>query len=220
MRLRRTRLLLLGEQCMRLALMLAFLAVTACQPASEDVAAAPAAEDHGADDPGLPEEPAPDPTPVTFEPLSRTAEAFTGSVSLNAQPRRGPNATPAMRLSSSTGLVYETSLLPGGAEQASGVDWQAIFGAEVVSAANPPPGAPSIDVHLVQEERVPPGAPNGGLCGADKTFGIAMATGLAGAAGPMMSIAAFRGEVWPPEDESALCGTFNYAPPARPASPR
>jgi len=197
---------------MRIALLAAFI-LAACQPASEEVAAAPTAEDLGQDDPNAPMEPAPDPTPVTFEPLSKTAEAFTGAISLTAQPRPGPNATPAMKLSSATGLVYETSLLPGGAEQASAIDWQAIFGAEVVSAANPPPGAPSIDFHVVQRETVPTGAPNGGFCGKDSTFGIAMASGLNGAAGPMMSIAAFKGDVWPPKDETALCGTFNYAPP-------
>jgi hypothetical protein len=29
-----------------------------------------------------------------------------------------------------------------------------------------------------------------------------------------MSIAAFKGDQWPPKDDGALCGTFNYLPPS------
>ena len=201
---------------MRLVLTAALAALAACQPATEDVAAAPStpsARGAGSGEPGALDESLHASTPVMFEPLSRTAEAFTGAILLSALPPSGPDVAPSMMLTSSTGLVYRTELLPGGAEQAGAVDWQAIFGPDVVADAAPPPGSPSIDFHVVLDESVAPNATNGGLCGADRTFGFAMATGLAGAAGPMMSIAAFRGDVWPPEDDAALCGTFNYAPP-------
>ncbi len=197
---------------MRIAV-LAALVLAACQPTREDPALAPTAQDSGLDDPDAPTVPPPDPAPVTFEALSKTAEAFTGAISLSVQPRAGPNAQPAMKLEAATGLIYLTELNPGGAEQARVIDWKGIFGADVVAAANPPSGAPSIDLHIVTSETVPPAAPNGGFCGDEKTFAIAMATGLFVGAQQMISLAAFKGDQWPPADETALCGTFNYAPP-------
>ena len=169
----------------------------------------------GQDDPAAPPEAAPDPMPVKFPALSKTAEAFTGDVSLSAQPQPGPNAAPRMKIEAATGLVYETELVPGGAEQATAIDWKSIFNAEVVTAANPPRGAPSVDMHAVISETIPPGAPNGGFCGADRTTFIAMASGINVAGTDIVSLAAFKGDVWPPKDETALCGTFNYAPPSR-----
>jgi hypothetical protein len=203
---------------MRLALAAAVLALAACQPRqpgadTSDVEA-------GQDELPAAPEPAPNPAPVTFEPLSKTAEAFTGAIALSSRPRAGPNAPPAMKLEAASGLVYETELNPGGAEQASAIDWKAVFGPDIVSAADPPPGSPSIDLHIVTLEAAPAVAPNGGLCGADRTFAIAMATGLSVGAQGMMSIAAFRGDRWPPESETALCGTFSYAPPQRTSPPR
>jgi hypothetical protein len=195
---------------MRLAAFSAVLALAACQPAEK----LSESEKLGQDEPGAPMELAPDPTPVTFTAMSKTAEAFTGDIGLSAQPRPGPNATPRMKITTATGIVYETELLPGGAEQATAIDWKALFGQDVVVAANPPPGAPSIDMHLVSLETVPPGAPNGGFCGDEKTFAIAMATGLSNPGGKFMSISAFKGDQWPPKDDSVLCGTFNYIPPA------
>jgi hypothetical protein len=195
---------------MRAILIASALALAACQPQLSE------AEKMGQDEPGAPMEPAPDPTPVKFEALSKTAMSFTGAVSLSALPRPGPNATPRMKIAAATGIVYETELVPGGAEQAAKVDWQALFNEQVVVTGNPPPGAPSVDMHSVISETIPPGTPNGGLCAPDKTGYIAMATNLTIGAAPAMSIAAFKGDTWPPKDETALCGTFSYTPPSPP----
>jgi len=192
--------------------MLVLLAACGPQPAPE-----PTPEELGQDEPGAPMEPAPDPRPMTFEAMSRTAEAFTGAITLSAEPRGGPNAPPAMKLVGANGLTLLTELIPGGAEQATIVDWKALFGEDVVVAGNAAPGAPSVDVHSVVKEEVPAGAANGGLCGAGTpTTFLAMATGLGAQGQRYMSLAAFKGDVWPPASEDALCGTFNYIPPEAP----
>jgi hypothetical protein len=190
------------------------LLAAACGPSQTDAPAEPTPEEMGQDDPDAPMEPPPEPNPVTFEAMSRTAEAFTGAITLSAEPRSGPNAPPAMKLVAANGLTIWTELLPGGAEQATVIDWKALFGQEVVVGGNSAPGAPSIDMHSIFQEDVPATATNGGLCGAEPTSFIAMATGLESAGGAYMSIAAFKGDVWPPTGEDALCGTFNYIPPA------
>lgn len=177
----------------------------------------PTPEEMGQDEPGAPMEPAPAPRPVVFEAMSKTAEAFTGAITLTAEPRSGPNAAPSMKLVGANGLTYVTELLPGAAEQATVIDWKALFGEEVVVTGNPPPGAPSIDVHSISREEVPATAANGGLCGKDTPLSfIAMATGLESGGQEFISIAAFKGNVWPPAAETDLCGTFNYIPPAPP----
>lgn len=192
--------------------MLALLVACGPQPSPE-----PTPEELGQDEPGAPMAPAPDPRPMTFEAMSRTAEAFTGAITLSAEPRGGPNAPPAMKLVGANGLTLLTELIPGGAEQATVVDWKALFGEEVVVTGNAPPGAPSVDVHSVVKEEAPAGAANGGFCGADTpTTFLAMATGLGAQGQPYMSLAAFKGDVWPPASADALCGTFNYIPPASP----
>lgn len=179
--------------------------------------AEPTPEEMGQDEPGAPMEPAPAPRPVTFEAMSKTAEAFTGAITLSVEPRPGPNAAPRMKIVGANGLTFITELLPGAAEQASVIDWKAVFGEEVVVSGNAPPGAPSIDMHSVVQEDVPGTAANGGFCGKDTpTSFIAMATGLGGSGGQHMSIAAFKGDAWPPASADVLCGTFNYIPPAPP----
>ena len=193
------------------------LLAAACWPSETGVPAEPTPEEMGQDDPGAPMEPAPDPRPMTFEAMSRTAEAFTGAVTLTAEPRRGPNAPPAMKIAAANGLTFHTELLPGGAEQATVIDWKALFGQDVVVIGNAAPGAPTVDMHSVVQEDVPTTAVNGGFCGPDEpTSFIAMATGLESVGQKFMSLAAFKGNVWPPESADALCGTFNYIPPAPP----
>ncbi|MEZ6028600.1 MAG: hypothetical protein R3C46_02520 [Hyphomonadaceae bacterium] len=190
--------------------------VASCGPSSEPApeAALPPVTT-GSDEPGAPMEPVPDPRPMTFEAMSRTAEAFTGAITLTAEPRSGPNAPPAMKIAAANGLVLRTELMPGAAEQATIIDWKALFGDGVVVGADAPPGAPTIDMHAVVSEEVPAASINGGLCGPDEPAAfIAMATGLELGGHKYMSIAAFRGHVWPPENPDVLCGTFNYVPPA------
>lgn len=190
------------------------LLAAACGPAQPDAPAEPTPEEMGQDDPDAPMEPPPEPSPMTFQAMSRTAEAFTGAVTLSAEPRSGPNAPPAMKIVAASGLTIWTELLPGGAEQATVIDWKALFGQDVVVSGNAAPGAPTVDMHSIFKEDVPATATNGGLCGTEPTSFIAMATGLESVGQQFMSIAAFRGDVWPPASEDALCGTFNYIPPA------
>lgn len=185
------------------------LSLAACSKPAVDTIDYEAA---GMDEPGAPDSGTPEMRPVTFEPLSKTAEAFTGAISLTALAQTGANSPPAMRLEAASGLVYQTELAPGGAEQASAVDWSSIF-ASAIDLSSRDGGAPTIDLHIVTAETVPPNLANGGLCGAAPVFAIAMAAPLDGAAGPTIGIAAFGGDQWPPADDSTLCGTFFYAPP-------
>ena len=119
-----------------------------------------------------------------------------------------------MKLVAANGLTVWTELIPGGAEQAKVIDWKALFGQEVVVTGNAAPGAPTVDMHSIFQEDVPATATNGGFCGTEPTSFIAMATGLDSVGQKFMSIAAFKGDVWPPASQDVLCGTFNYIPPA------
>ncbi len=152
--------------------------------------------------------------PVTFEPLSMTAMSITGSVSLSVEPSFGENAPPSMKMVTGTGVEFITELIPGGAEQAISVDWRAIFGEAMPVNGMSPQGGPSIDMHSIVKETVPKKAVNGGLCGADPTSFIAMASGLESAGQPFMAIAAFGGDTWPPANADKLCGIYAYIPPA------
>jgi hypothetical protein len=193
---------------MRAAFLACLIALAGCQPTDVFEAA-----NRGQDEPGAPMAPAPDPAPVTFPALSDATKAATGDVSLSAQPRAGRNAPPAMKLMTGTGVVFETELMPGAAEQATNVNWAMLFGSAVVVAGNPPPGAPTVDMHDVVMETVPKHATQGGFCGAEPTAFIAMATGLEIGGQKMMKIAAFKGDVWPPEGAPLVCGVFSYSPP-------
>jgi len=196
---------------MRLSLLLPLLALAACQPQAPAVpepAPAQAAP-----------EPGPAPPPVRFTPLSPNAATLTGAIALSPMPRSSPEAPPEMRLQTETGLIYTTELLVGGAEQATAIDWKSVFGADVVVAANPPRGAPSVDLHIIAGETVPDAASAGGFCGDDPTYALAMATGLVVDGKDQVALAAFKGSQWPPANASALCGTFSYAPPPRQPPP-
>lgn len=187
-------------------LVLAVLA--ACSPGGDEAEApAPAVETPVAEAPRAAQT-----AGMRFDALSKTAESFTGGISLSVLEPANPDEPPAMRLESDFGHVYETALLPGGAELAAAVDWSAIFNTPI-DLASRADGAPSVDVHIVTSETIPPVAPNGGLCGREPVYAIAMATPLQMPGGTVLGIAAFGGGVWPPVSETALCGTFNYAPP-------
>lgn len=188
---------------------LAALLAAACGESPVQTAAEPTPEEMGMDDPNAPPSPDPEIAPVTFEAMSRTAESFTGAITLEALPRVGPNAAPRMKLTAANGLTYVTELVPGGELQ--GIDWSILFGAPIDPSNRS--SLTSVDVHVVQEETVPPGLTNGGLCGQDGVFAIAMAMPIEGAGGSYIGVAAFSGDVWPPESEAALCGIYNYLPP-------
>lgn len=178
-------------------------ALAACQPEATDVAPVGVA----------PAEPPPAADAMRFMAHSQTARAVTGDVAFMAGPRLNADDLPAMRIKSNTGVTYDTVLKLGGPDEATAIDWEYVFGVPVVTAANPPPGAPNVELHLVTQERIPPSAPNGGFCGAESTVALALATGLTIDGERRMAIAAFRG-AWPPKDESALCDVFSYRPPA------
>src|SRR5262249_40672409 len=131
-----TRLKLAGV--LRGAAFAAVATLAACQPAAEE-AAAPAA-------PAAPAEPPPAANAMRFMALSPTAAAVTGDVAFMAGPRVNPDGPPAMRIKSNTGVTYDTVLRPGGPDEATAVDWEYVFGVPVVTASNPPPGAPSVEL--------------------------------------------------------------------------
>ncbi len=179
------------------------LVLAACQPAAE--APAPAEPVAAA--------PMPEAPPVRFPALSDSAKTLTGDIALSPLPRKGPDAPPEMKLVTATGVEFLTELMPGAADNAPGVDWKKLFGSEVVTTGNPGPGAPSVDMHDIYSETVPQGAAEGGFCGDEPTAFIAMATGLEVDGQKRMSIAAFKGDTWPPEGAPQVCGVFSYAPP-------
>lgn len=181
--------------------LLAMLA--ACQPEADEVASVESA----------PVEPSPAADAMRFMAHSQTAKAVTGDVAFMVGPRLNPDDPPAMRIKSNTGVTYDTVLKRAGPAEAAAIDWEYVFGVPVVTAANPPPGAPNVELHLVTQERIPQGAPNGGFCGAEPAVALALATGLTVDGERRMAIAAFRGE-WPPKNRSALCDVFRYRPPS------
>lgn len=188
---------------MRLALG-ALLLLAACGPAKTEEGAAGPAD-------GVPFVP----PPPAFAAASDNARAVTGAVSLSAEPREADEA-PRMKLVGVNGLAYFTELLPEAAAFGEAIDWTVLFRQEVVATANPPPGAPSVQVHTIVREEVPLTASNGGFCGEDPTNYIALATGLEQQGEKLMSVAAFKGGVWPPQTPDALCGVYTYTPPESP----
>lgn len=158
--------------------------------------------------------PAPAPRGMRFEAMSRTAEAFTGAITLTPGLSAAPDAPPAMQLVADNGLSLSTELMERGAEETDRIDWTAVFG-DSGSNGSGEAGRRSIDMHRVIAEAAPAGSVNGGLCGRqEKPAFLAMATGLVSGDQPYLAIAAFRGKTWPPASDQALCGVFNYLPPA------
>jgi hypothetical protein len=196
----------------------ALLALAACQPKDAATKASEKADKAaGAMGQDAPNATAPTPVavkPVSFDPQSKTAEAVTGAISLAVLPQAGPNSAPSTRLGTSNGSVYETELIPGGAEQAAkAIDWSKVFGTTISFDPKAPADIPSVDLHSINLETISPKAPNGGFCGKDKTGFIAMAIPITTPTGVTMSIAAFKGDVWPPKDASGLCGVYTYNAP-------
>ena len=191
---------------MRALSFVSLIALAACQPA-------PAVEEVVKEEPVAQAEAMPAPAPVTFTALSDLAKSVTGDITLSVKPRPDPGVAPTMVLETATGVLFETELMPGAAEQATTVDWKKLFGGDVVVTANPPPGSPSVDMHDVTLETVPKEASKGGFCGKDATAFIAMAAGLQQGDDYTIEIAAFGGDTWPPEGAPKVCGVFTYLPP-------
>jgi hypothetical protein len=204
-------------------LALSILALAACQPGTDKAKAAANADartqaEAKAEAPAA--APAADGQPqlvsqaVSFDPLSKTAESVTGALSLSILPPSTPDAPPMTRMTASNGSVYETALVPGGAETARDVDWSSIFSTRISFEPNAPADVPSVDLHAVKSETIAPKAPNGGFCGKEKTGFLAMAIPITLPGGGLaMSIAAFKGDAWPPKDATALCGVYTYNTP-------
>ncbi len=192
---------------MRLAIAAALLALAACQPAGPaEEAAAPAA--HEPITPGHPASsfmPAPVGPPRTYEAVSKTAMSFTpGVLIMTPTQQKSENEPSGMVFAFGNGLIYETTAMPGGASQgATPFDWT-----NVMIDPTGPVDPSKIEMFAVDREKVPPDAPNGGLC---KTTSF-LATYIVRTPGAEdITIAAFQGDRWPPRDETALCGTFTYA---------
>jgi hypothetical protein len=199
------------------ALVIGAGALAACQPKT-DIAKAIDAKANAKVEPAAPDAVgAPPPMvskAVSFDPLSKTAEAVTGALSLSVLPPPAPDAAPMTRMQASNGTVYETELVPGGAENAKSIDWSTVFSTKISFEPTAPVDVPSVDLHAVKTETVAAKAPNGGFCGKEKTSFIAMAIPITMPGGGVaMSIAAFKGDAWPPKDEAALCGVYTYNAP-------
>lgn len=198
---------------MRVLLFASLIALCACQPKAEE-AAAPAAA--SGDPPAAMSQPPAATNPVRFDAKSKEAVDLTGAIHLTAIAPTGPDDQPSMKLEAEKGFVYETNLVPGGATTARHIDWTGVFGQVVDPDDTLPNGSPILDIHAISAETVPPNAPKGGYCGKDKTLALAVAFPIGVMNGSYMGIAAFKGDKWPPKDESALCGVFNYSPPMQP----
>ncbi|MDP3736691.1 MAG: hypothetical protein Q8R02_04830 [Hyphomonadaceae bacterium] len=194
---------------MRIAIAAAILALAACEPAKPvEEATAPTPEELGQDDPDAPFNPAPVGEPKTYEAFSKTAMSFTpGVLTLTPTAQKSPNLPPGAVFAFGNGIIYETTLSPGGATMGptgKPADWANLF----IDPSGAPIDAEKIEMYSVDTETVPPGTPNGGFC--EKTSFLA--TYIVRSPGAEdMTIAAFSGDQWPPKDETALCGTFTYA---------
>lgn len=192
----------------RAATFLAATLLVACQPASDPAPAAapePTAEELGQDDPGIPFTPAPVGPPREYEAMSKTAMSFTpGVLKITPTPQKGENLPEGAVFTFGNGYILDTTLIPGGAMMGeTPYNFAPVFIVPTGQTFKPE----DVQLYSVDDELVPPGAPNGGFC--DKTSFIATYTSTSPSAEDI-TIAAFKGDRWPPTDETALCGTFSY----------
>lgn len=193
---------------MRLALAAVVLLLAACQPAEAPAApATPTPEEMGQDEPG-PFVPAPVGPAKTYEAMSKTAMSFTpGKLTVTPTPQASINLPEGAVFAFGNGIRYETTSMPGGAEQgdqAKQPKWAELFQDATGAAIDPA----KVMMYSVDKETVPAGAPNGGLCKA--TSFLATYT-VASPGAEDITIAAFSGDEWPPASETTLCGTFTYS---------
>lgn len=186
---------------------LATVMLAACQPASEPAPAAPepTPEELGQDEPGAPFTPAPVGPPMQYEAMSKTATSFTpGVLKITPTPQKSENLPEGAVFTFGNGYILDTTLNPGGAMQgATPFDFKRVFIVPDGQTFKPE----DVKLYSVDDEIVPPGAPNGGFC--DKTSFIATHT-VTSPGAEDITIAAFSGDQWPPAAETALCGTFTY----------
>jgi hypothetical protein len=186
----------------------AALVLAACQPASEPAPAPvePTAEEMGQDEPGAVFTPAPVGPPRKYEAMSKTAMSFTpGVLTLTPTPQKSVNLPEGAVFQFGNGYILDTTLMPGGAMQGTpAFDFAPLF----FAADGQPVKPEEIAMYSVDDEIVPPGSANGGFC--DKTSFLATYTKV-GADPEDITIAAFKGDQWPPLAETALCGTFTYS---------
>lgn len=190
---------------MRFAIAAAILALAACQPA--ETPPAPTPEELGQDEPG-PFVPAPVGPAKTYEATSKTAMSFTpGKLTLTPTPQASINLPEGAVFAFDNGITYETTSMPGGAEQgdvAKQPKWASLF----QDLTGAPVDPAKVMMYAVDKETVPAGTPNGGFC--KKTSFLATYTVVSPGAEDV-TIAAFDGDEWPPASETALCGTFTYS---------
>ncbi|MDP3493789.1 MAG: hypothetical protein Q8R82_11785 [Hyphomonadaceae bacterium] len=186
------------------------IALAACQPetkpAEESAAVDPTAEELGQDDPSVVFEPAPVGPPKIYEAMSNTAMSFTpGKLTVTPTPQSGVNMPPGATFAFENGIRYETVMAPGGAGMGDPVyDWNGPF-----PGASGKVEAGDVEMYTVEGETIPAGTPNGGLCDKPYIFAVYPHTD---SQGEVITIAAFTGTGWPPENpETALCGTFSYS---------
>ena len=186
------------------------VALAACQPetkrAEESAAVEPTPEELGQDDPSVVFEPAPVGPPKVYEAMSKTAMSFTpGKLTITPTPQSGVNMPPGATFAFENGIRYETVMVPGGAGMGDPVyDWKSVF-----PNASGTVDVGAVEMYTVEGETVPPTAPNGGLCEKPFIFAVYPHTD---SQGEVITIAAFTGNGWPPENpEKALCGTFSYS---------
>ena len=189
--------------------LLAAMLLAACQPASAPAPAAPAeptAEELGQDEPGAVFTPAPVGPPRKYEAMSKTAMSFTpGVLTLTPTPQKSVNLPEGAVFQFGNGYILDTTLMPGGAMQgAPAFDFAPLF----FAADGQPVKPEEVVMYSVDDEIVPPGSANGGFC--DKTSFLATYTKV-GADPEDITIAAFKGDQWPPLAGTALCGTFTYS---------
>jgi hypothetical protein len=176
---------------MRWTFLICAAALAACSPAPET---------SGQDAPGASAEPV-STGPRTYDALSKTAEAFTGALTMTELDRVGPNAPQRYLLAAANGHTWEISY-------AGKATLDDAIGDDVFGSFFQVPEQTPIALYAVDQEQVKPGTPNGGLCMPGKTGFLAIAE-----SGDSMEIAAFSGAAWPPPANKPppLCGTFNYA---------
>jgi hypothetical protein len=143
--------------------------------------------------------------PRLYDPMSKTAEAFTGSLEFTDLPQVGPNEAPKIKIIAGLGHVWEISWV--GQQAAS----EAIGGQQWLSFLPAAEGA-QVNIYSVDAESINAQAPNGGLCAPDATGFMAFTEAPNATGDTQLTIAAFKDKAWPPQNgrPAQLCGTFSY----------